>query len=263
MNHAEKLNQIYQRVVQFNESELTELKNEIPEQIKKYINTIADRCRSNKGVYTVLVTLLVHKSLYPQQDIRYHQEQLDNGFPGRTIDTKYITPTLRKLKLPAMAESGWLKRSLEQPYPYTRNYQGRIGHRKVKVAFLEIIDYIQNINPRSSDSILLLLLKKVKEVNDRAQNVKISPLDNPERLTIDFLIDSISLHFNTNYHERGASKLPVLAFYAIFSLLIQQLERYQGCKLKPLGSHTASDLTSKTAGDIEIIDAQKNLIEAI
>jgi DNA (cytosine-5)-methyltransferase 1 len=33
--------------------------------------------------------------------------------------------------------------------------------------------------------------------------------------------------------------------------------------LKPLGSHTASDLTSQSAGDIEIFDKNKNLIEAV
>jgi DNA (cytosine-5)-methyltransferase 1 len=46
------------------------------------------------------------------------------GFSGRRIDTQYITPTLKELGLPAMAESGWLTRSLEQPYPYTLDYNG-------------------------------------------------------------------------------------------------------------------------------------------
>ena len=41
------------------------------------------------------------------------------------------------------------------------------------------------------------------------------------------------------------------------------VERYKGCNLKDLGSHTASDRTSKTAGDIEIFDKKKKLIEAI
>ena len=39
--------------------------------------------------------------------------ELENGFSGRSFDKKIVTPTLRKLKLPCMAESGWLTRSLE------------------------------------------------------------------------------------------------------------------------------------------------------
>ncbi|MDC0832279.1 hypothetical protein POG22_04540 [Geitlerinema sp. CS-897] len=209
------------------------------------------------------MTLLVHKILNPKQDIRYHQEQLENGFSGRTIDTKYITPTLRDLELPAMAETGWLTRSLEQPYPYTLNYEGKIGDKKVKKAFLKIVYYVQIIDLDCANTILMLLLKQVKTISDSAKNIEISPLKNPERLDIDSLVESLSLHFNSKYGVRGASKLPVLAFYAIFTVLLQQLERYHDCSLKDLGSHTASDLKSKTAGDIEILDAEKNLTEAI
>ena len=47
--------------------------------------------------------------------------------------------------------------------------------------------------------------------------------------------------------------MPVLAFYAIYRILIQEVGRYKNCKVKKIGSHTASDRTSGTAGDIEII----------
>ena len=58
---------------------------------------------------------------------------MDQGFSGRSIDTKYITPTLKELGLTSMSESGWLTRSLEQPYPYDFKYQGKIS--KVKDEF--------------------------------------------------------------------------------------------------------------------------------
>ncbi len=34
-----------------------------------------------------------------------------------------------------MAESGWLTRSLEQPYPYTMKYEGEISGKYEKVLF--------------------------------------------------------------------------------------------------------------------------------
>ena len=44
----------------------------------------------------------------PNQDIRNHKVELKNGFSGRTYDTKFITPILKKNQLPSMAESAYL-----------------------------------------------------------------------------------------------------------------------------------------------------------
>ena len=51
--------------------------------------------------------LLVKKIDDPKQDIRYHKVELDNGFSGRTYDTKFITPVLKRNQLPSMAESAY------------------------------------------------------------------------------------------------------------------------------------------------------------
>ena len=88
-------------------------------------------------------------------------------------------------------------------------------------------------------------------------------LNNPEKFDIITIVNCLDYHFNFNYKTHGASKLPVLAFYAIYQQLIQEFERYKSCTLNPLGSHTASDRTSKTAGDIEILGNKKTLIEVI
>lgn len=86
---------------------------------------------------------IIHKSLHPNQDIRNHQTSIENGYSGRTFDTKYITPFLKSVKFPAMAESGWLTRSLEQKVPYDSYYSGAIKPDSLKTAFLQIIDFIQ------------------------------------------------------------------------------------------------------------------------
>ena len=134
INYKEKLLEIYNNAIS-----TIDIENEITEQDKNYILEIGSKCKSQKGVYTVLVTLLIYKILNPQQDIRYHQSNMPSGFSGRGIDTQYITPTLKQLGLPAMAESGWLTRSLEQPYPYTLNYEGKINDKNVGA--LEIASY--------------------------------------------------------------------------------------------------------------------------
>lgn len=256
MNHREKLLQIY------NDSDnLDDIQAEIDIEYQKFIKEISQNCFQQKAVYTVLVTLLIHKTLYPSQDIRYHQSNMEGGFSGRTIDTQHITPTLKELGLPAMAESGWLTRSLEQPYPYTLDCNGKISNTIVKNAFLNIIDFVQS-HPNKAEIILKILLHQIKEKVEQNQ-VVITKLSNPEKLDIKTILNSLEEHFAFKYKTHGASKLPVLAFYTIYKILILEIERYKLCTLKPLGSHTASDLTSQSAGDIEIFDKNKNLIEAV
>ncbi|MEC4805530.1 MAG: hypothetical protein SAJ12_11845 [Jaaginema sp. PMC 1079.18] len=260
MNHRQKLLEIHKKAVKLSSSKQQNIENSISQSIVNHIAKIASKCFSQKGVYTVLITLLVHKILYPDQDIRYHQTKLENGFSGRSIDTQYITPTLKQLGLPAMAESGWLTRSLEQPYPYTLDYEGRISDRQVKQAFLEITNYVQVENPQAAESILLLLLKQVIEQNIE---IEIAPIDKLETCEVSEIITALKQHFDFKYGVSGGSKLPVLAFHAIFTILIKELKRYENCTLSDVNHHTASDRTSQTAGDLEIFNAEGNLLEAI
>ncbi|WPF89137.1 hypothetical protein WEU38_02325 [Cyanobacterium aponinum AL20118] len=250
MNYKELLISIYQEVI-----EGKSYSSKINNGTLKNIEIIAKKCFSQKGVYTVLVTLIIYKILHPEQDIRNHQAQIEGGFSGRVIDTQYISPTLRELGLPAMAESGWTTRSLEQPYPYTLDYQGRIGNKQVKKAFLELLDTIQNqkINPKYILHELLTQIIAIQQLN----KVVIQPLNNAEKLTINKIIKVLDSQFSFNYKIFGGSKLPVLAFYSLYQVIITEISRYNNCQLKQLGSHTASDKRSKTAGDIEIFNNDK------
>ena len=254
MNHREKLIEIYSL-----SSSISDIKDIPPEQIK-YINTIGEKVYSQKGAYTVLVTLIVHKLLSPNQDIRYHQSHMKNGFSGRSVDTQFITPTLKELNLPSMAESGWLTRSLEQPYPYTLEYNGHISDGRVKEAFLKIIAFIQK-HPEKSRNALRILINKVAKMRDK-NKVPIVALKNADEFSIENIINCLDEHFSFNYNTPGGSKLPVLAFYGIYQILIKELKRFDRCSLSPLGGHTACDRTSFTAGDIQIFKDDA-LVEAL
>lgn len=245
MNYREKLLNIYHESLK-----QIDYSNNLSIDTISNIKILSTNCLNQKGVYTVFVTLAIYKLIHKKQDIRNHQTQIIAGFSGRSIDTTYITPTLKEIGLPSMAESGWLTRSLEQPYPYTLDYEGKISNKIVKKAFLELIDDIQvkNINPKY---ILVELFKKIIVIQNQ-NKIAIHSLSNPEKLTISILIEILDKQFSFKYETFGGSKLPVLAFYAIYQLLINEIFRYKDCQLKPLGSHTASDKTSKSAGDIEI-----------
>ena len=231
----------------------------ISKEYTGYLSLIGENASQRKGVYTVLTTLLYYKYLHPKQDIRKHQSGMEGGFSGRSFDTKEVTPVLKKNKLPAMAESGWLTRSLEQPYPYDLSYNGKIP-TLLKMPFLKCLDFVQK-NPTKALSMLRILLNSVISQSEQTQ-ITITPLKHPEGLSIEKIMMALEEQFLHNYGTHNGAKLPVLAFHAIYSCLIKELKRYEGCRLAPLSSLTACDKTNKASGDIEI-KKNKSLFEAI
>ena len=109
-------------------------------KLNKYLKKLSSKIEKQKGVYTVLICLCLYKIKKPEQDIRYHKTKLKNGFSCRTSDTKYVTPVLKRNKLPSMSESGYLTRSLEQLAPYNLNYPGQIADTDARESFLHIIN---------------------------------------------------------------------------------------------------------------------------
>lgn len=253
MNHREKLLEIYENSFSIDDINL-------PRNIIPYIEIIGNNIERQKGVFTVIITLGIHKLLYPKQDIRYHQENMSNGFSGRSVDTRYITPTLKELQLTSMSESGWLTRSLEQPYPYNKDYNGKIGSNEVKSSFLELVDFIEH-KANYTEDVLRYLLNKSIELRQN-NTIEVTPIENPENVTIDKIIATLTEYFSENYKISGGSKLPVLSFYSIYQILLLEVKRFSGCRLGSLGSHTSSDRTSKTSGDIEVF-LENELLESL
>src|SRR5690606_1014258 len=46
-------------------------------------------------------------------------------------------------------------------------------------------------------------------------------------------------------------------------ILLREVHKFSGCNLPPIGSYTASDRTSRTAGDIEVFNSDGSMLEAI
>lgn len=238
------------------------LKEKCPVQddIKVDMQLILKRVNQNKGVYTVLITLALYKSLHPEQDIRQHKINLPNGFSGRSFDTKYVTPVLKDLSLPSMAESGWLTRSLEQDYPFDMNFNGMITPVELKNSFLRVVAKIQE-SDTEAEKVLLALLRGGIDYREK-NKIEIASVDT-DGIRIETVVDMLKKHFTTKYDAHGGSKLPVLAFYAIYSIIVSEMGRYKDCHLLELGSHTASDRTSNSAGDIEVAREDNSIFEAV
>lgn len=178
---------------------------------------------------------------------------MHGGFSARSIDTKSITPTLKELGLPAMAESGWLTRSLEQPYPYDYGYEGSI--KVVKTEFLDVVNFYQEA-PDKTHLVIKEILRAAEKIKQKS-NIKITRLSNPEKISISHVVKSINEFLDAKYKKPGKSKIPVIIFYTMYEILIEETYRYKDKQLRPLGSHTAADSNAKSSGDIEILDGEK------
>lgn len=255
MNEIESyIETIYQRALSLESVDYIE----ISEDSKKNIDVIVAASENSKGVLAVTVTSLIYKALHPEQDIRCHQTSIENGYSGRTFDSHYITPFLRAKSFPNMAESGWLTRSLEQKKPYTKDYPGAIKPAQLKNAFLNLLDEVESGEYNSEDSILYMLHQLILQ----RDAIRIE-LAKPQNLSIGTIIEVLIKHFNFPYKSRGASRLPVLAFYAIYQSLIKELKRFDNKKLLSLENHNSADSQSGRLGDIDLIDENGNPFEAI
>ncbi len=244
-DHAKKLRKLISKAQKTNTS--------LPSKISSEVDDICENIEAQKAVYTVLLTLGVHKLLNPSQDIRYFQKDMPNGFSARAIDTKYITPTLKELGLTSMGESGWLTRSLEQPYPYTKSYKGNI--QNVQSQFLAIVDYFEK-SPSRVEPILIKILEEAIKIKESHQ-IEIMPLENAEKISISQVMTALKKLLSDDYSARGTSKLPVIIFYSLYQVLLSEVARYKGKELAELASHTSPDSNAKASGDVEVLDGNQ------
>lgn len=227
------------------------------EKLKKSLDYILNKSESAKGVLTVVITSLVYKIENPLQDIRLHQANMENGYSGRSFDTGYITPFLKTQKIPAMAESGWLTRSLEQNRPYDSHYSGSIRPKELKDSFLHLIDNVQNSSKQKE---LLIYIFEYLILQRNQFNIQLAK---PSNLSISSITSLLERHFFSSYSAEGASRLPSLAFYAIYQCLTNELKRFTCKTLLPIESHTSADTRSGRIGDIDVVDEQGHSFEAV
>ena len=260
--HHQLLENIYNEVIK--ELETNNFAVVLPKKLNPYviswIEIIARNSENFLGVLNVTVTSLTEKVVNPNQDIRKHQAKMKNGYSGRGLDTKIIAPWLKSKKLKSMVESGWLTRSLEQDSPYTLDYKGAIRNKEVKEAFLQLLNFIENNQVKTIFCLKYLIQLLIIQ---REQNkIEINPLAKKSQYSIAEIIDLLTKHF-AKTSQVGTARLPVLAIYSVYQVIIKEIGRYEEKTLQPLVSHTYSDLLSGDIGDIQIKDKNNKPFEVV
>ena len=242
MTHNEVLQQVYNNSLYY-----CDVFEDLDEDAMQNVRLIVERSESNKAVLAVVVTLLTCKIVEPAQDIRYHYARMVNGFSARGIDTSHVTPFMKSVSFPAMAESGWKTQTLAIDMPYDLNYPGVIKPKEVKNAFLNLIDQVQTQNANPYDTLLYMFHLLVKQ----RDSMKVE-LAKPHSLSIAAIMILLEKHFTAKYDSSGASRLPTLAVYAAYQCMFEQVSRYNGKILCPLESHNSSDIQSGRIGDVDV-----------
>lgn len=116
------------------------------------IQSLVKAISSNVGraIVGVFILQCSIKALEPQQSIRLHKGSTRNssfgwteGISMRTLDSKYVTPTLRKFGLLNLNASGcFMTRSLAENYPYTQVYKAEI--RGARQEWLDLVDMLES-----------------------------------------------------------------------------------------------------------------------
>lgn len=230
----------------------------------KMVKTVVDKEETFKGVFTVLLTSVVYKCLHPEQDVRRHQANMENGYSGRSFDTKYVTPFLKQKRfLGAMKESGWLTRSLEQNIPYDLDFPGKIQNKDVKAAFLNILHDVEENGADPEKYVIAIMAYSIKCKKDKTV-ILVNPIKKETSLTINEIMDSLHKHFYFPYKSRGAAILPVVALYSVYQCITEELKRFEGKTLDKLASHNSCDRSSGETGDIVVRnDADNSIYEVI
>lgn len=261
MNRAtETLTDIFEKAeVEVKKDGGLEFLKSIPETSARYISILARNSSSQKAVVTVLITSLVKKIEDPSQDIRLHKTEFNQGYSGRSYDTANITPFLkRELPRIAMAESGWLTRSIEQPHPFDLDFPGKIRNLAVKDAFLGIIKDIENRGVNPEKVLEGLFVELINEVLLDQPTIEDSNHSEKE-ITIYKTIIALKKHFAL----KRSAILPVVAIYSMYQVITTELERYVDKNLLKLKSHTTSDERSKSIGDIEVKNQDGEYFEGV
>jgi len=244
--------------------ELIETKktSQFPDIISMNIDALVKKIDSNKSLLSVMVTSLAKKITTPKQDIRLHRTDFRGGYSARSLDTEVTVPFF-KIHFPRYAnkESGFLTLATREKIKWTLT-EGRnlkVRDNAVKNSFLQIFDGVQNRKASPFECLVYIFIKlhSLSLLEDVIFDGTIESENFSHIININTLIKMLEDHFAT---ER-CSRLPVIAIYSVYQLLMKDVKRYENKVLGPLNVHTSSD--KHGFGDVEVWNKDNTPFEMV
>ncbi len=226
------------------------------------INALVTHIEKNKSLVSAVATSLLKKIINPKQDVRLHRTDFKNGYSARSLDTKFVSPFFKKY-FPKYAnkESAFLTLTTREKIKWTIN-EGKslkIRNKELKHSFLNIFNEIEvkNKDPQHYLDYLFSQLIKLSSRERSILKTGAAQSKNIAILNIDIIVKMMQKHFSLKL----SSRLPVIAIYSIYQMLMPTLKRYKNKKLLSLQVHTSSD--KHGFGDIEIYTKNNKPFEIV
>ena len=210
-------------------------------------------CRNlqNRAGVRFLMACLLAKLHRPSLDIRMPYTEIggDDCYSGRHYDETYIASFVEMHDLPCNATTAFLT-------PAFRNHEVMLSKnatlmgrpRKLYEYVLSLLDDVarKKISPQNllREIVRLLVIRRDEQKSRMETLLANLQQSDPSHLTVDAIANIVQQHLN----QRHSSRLPVLAFHAIYRTIQTQLNE----RAIPLQAHNAADSQTKALGDIEI-----------
>jgi DNA (cytosine-5)-methyltransferase 1 len=133
----------------------------------------------------------------------------------------------------------------------------------IKIPFLTCFDEIEEHNEDPFKGLTYLVYQQIRLRERKKTDLAAFSRDYSELNNIAHIIYLFNKHFSHRYKAKGAARLPVLAIYAIYSVMVEQVGRYNSTTLLPLQSHSAADERTGAVGDIEVAREDRSIFEAL
>jgi DNA (cytosine-5)-methyltransferase 1 len=240
----------------------------IDEETRILADALSENAPAAKSGFVNIVTCLAAKIVDPTIDCRYYREPgggmpepprgPDKYFVGRPISEEIIAGWLEQQSYTFAISGGWQTRTYERLKPYDLEYPENIRPPAFKKAFLGIFDRIESHGESAEEVLKYLFVKELIRRDSQRIQIAVSSID-----TVSTICGYLGEHFGHGYRHSGAARLPVLALYAVYQIVVGELKRYTGKSLVRLQQHSSADTSSGAIGDIEVADADGERFEGV
>ncbi len=253
----------------FLETKIAECKNprielsDLTDEHKKMLSDLVGQVTSEVGRALVGLSILQLsiKTIAPDQCIRLHKGgsrgdsfSWKQGIPMRGLDSKYITPVLRRFDLLKVNKDGvFMTRSLAENYPYSQVYKAALrGPRK---EWIELVDIIEQ-GSLNCEQALIFLLRLLVARSDYFNNIVEEMLSlveqyielKPKLSEVTHLINRFVVESDYN------ARVFEVALHSLMQALYE-LDLVDG-SLKPITQMRSANKKHKNLGDVEILESK-------
>ena len=235
----------------------------LTQEQKDILNKLVQSVTSEVGRALVGLTILqlAVKSIQPEQNIRLHKGSSNlkdfswcNGISMRSLDSKYITPVLRKYELLRLNADGFMMtRTLAENYPYSFVYKA-----KIKGAMAEWVSLIEAIE-KNEILVEIALCYILSQLLNQAASFKLLASQVVRKIELLFTMEIVDLKYASNFilthinESDYAARLMEISMHSLMQA-IYDCNGLTNSQLKPLSQMRSANKKHGNIGDIELLE---------